>query len=247
MSARKVLVLGATSAIAQETAKLLARDGDRLFLVGRDPAKLRVVADDLAARGAARCDSFAIDLDDATRHAEIVERATAALEGLDTVIVAHGVLGDESESQRRYSAAECVLRTNLLSAVSLLTVVAERFEAQGGGTIVGISSVAGDRGRQSNYVYGASKGALSLYLQGLRNRLHPRGVRVLTIKPGLVDTPMTAHLPHNALFARPEIVGRAIHRAITHGRDVVYAPWFWRPIMLVIRLVPERLFKRLRL
>jgi len=244
-SSRRVLVAGATSRIAQETAKLLAASGDRLFLVARDPDKLGVVRDDLSVRGGRPVDGMALDLDDAARHDEMIERAAASLGGLDVVLVAWGVLdaagGDEA------GRADLVLRTNLLAPVSLLTRVARRFETEGTGLIVGISSVAGDRGRASNYVYGASKGGLSLFLQGLRNRLHGRGVRVLTVKPGFVDTPMTAGVPKNFLFASPERVAAGIVSAMEHGRDVVYVPWFWRPIMALVRALPEPLFKRLKL
>jgi short-subunit dehydrogenase len=242
-----VLILGATSGIAVETARLLAGDGDRLFLVARHAARLTIVADDLAARGAAQVGRLAVDLDDFSRHDEILDRATEALGGLDTVILAYAILGDPERYATRWDEAERVLRTNVLGPVSLLTRAAARLAQQGSGTIVGLSSVAGDRGRQSNYVYGASKGALSLFLQGLRNRLHPLGVRVLTVKPGFVDTPMTAHLPKNALFASPARVARGIHRALAGSRDVVYLPWFWRGIMAVVRAIPEALFKRLRL
>lgn len=131
--------------------------------------------------------------------------------------------------------------------VSLLTLLANRLEAQKSGTIAVISSVAGDRGRSSNYVYGTAKGAVSLFLQGLRGRLHPSGVRVLTIKPGFVDTPMTADVKKNALFASPEGIAKGIVSAIDRGREVVYLPSFWRGIMLMIRAVPEPLFKRLKL
>jgi short-subunit dehydrogenase len=244
---RKALIVGATSAIAQETSKLLAGDGDHLYLVGRDEAKLRGVAGDLRVRSGMDIEYLSVDLDDLERHEEIVERAAESLGGLDTVIVAHGVLGDQQACEREFVEAERVFRTNFLSAASLLTLVGKRFAAERGGTIVGISSVAGDRGRQSNYVYGASKGALSLFLQGLRNRLHAHGVTVITVKPGFVDTPMTAHLERGLLFADPAVVARGIYRAIHRGKSVVYLPWFWRPIMLVVRSIPEFVFKRLTL
>jgi len=247
MSGRRVLILGATSGIAIETARLLAARGERLFLVARHGARLAAVADDLTARGAAQVASLVVDLDDVARHDELLDRAAAALGGLDTVILAHAILGDPERYATEWSEAERVLRTNVLGPISLLTRAGARLAAQGAGTIVGISSVAGDRGRQSNFVYGASKGALSLYLQGLRNRLYPRGVRVVTVKPGFVDTAMTAHLPKNALFASPGRIARGILRALDGSRDIVYLPWFWRPIMAAVRAIPEPLFKRLRL
>ena len=244
---RKVLILGATSAIAQETSKLLAGDGDRLFLVARDATRLRIVAGDLQIRGAETVSSAVADLNDFDRHAEIVEQAAAALDGLDTVIVAHGLLGSQREDQESYRRTEAIIRANFLSPVSLLVPIVRRFEAQGAGTIVGISSVAGDRGRQSNYIYGASKGALSLYLQGLRNRLHDSGVQVVTVKPGFVDTPMTAHLDKSRLFVKPSWIARGIHRAIVRKKETVYLPWFWRIVMGIIGIIPERIFKRLKL
>lgn len=245
--ARKVLILGATSAIAQETAKLLARDGDHLFLVALEADRLEIVARDLEIRSGRQIGRLAADLNDFAEHAGILDEARRALDGLDTVFVAYGVLGDQARCQASYAEADLVFRTNLLSPVSLLTEVAQRFEAQGEGMIVAITSVAGDRGRQSNYVYGASKAGLDVFLQGLRNRMFPLGVRVVTAKPGMVDTPMTAHMEKGLLFSAPETIARGIYRAMRGRRDVVYLPWFWRVILGVIRLIPEPVFKRMRL
>ena len=244
---KKVLVLGATSAIAQSTVRLLAARGASLFLVGRNAERLEAVAKDARTRGATRVETEALDLDDLAQHEALVERAATALGGLDGALLAHGILGNQEAAQRSYAEAEKVLRTNFLSAVSLLTPLANRFEAQKTGTLVVISSVAGDRGRQSNYVYGASKGALSVFLQGLRNRLARSGVAVVTVKPGFVDTPMTADIKKNALFATPEKVARGIVRAADSGKDEVYLPGFWGPIMFAIRGIPERIFKRMKL
>ncbi len=244
---KKVLVLGATSAIAQATVRLLAARGAALYLVGRNAANLDAVAKDAATRGAAKVEQQALDLNDTTAHEGLVERAVQALGGLDGALIAHGVLGEQKACERSWTEAEQVLRTNFLSAASLLTVLANRFEAQKAGTLVVISSVAGDRGRQSNYVYGASKGALNVFLQGLRNRLARSGVAVVTVKPGFVDTPMTAAMKKNALFATPEKVARGIVRAADARKDEVYLPGFWGPIMFAIRGIPERVFKRMKL
>jgi short-subunit dehydrogenase len=245
--ARRVLICGATSAIASAAARCFAAAHDRLFLVARDPDKLRAVADDLRVRGAAQVETFVADLNDIERHQALVDESARLLGGLDTVLIAHGTLPDQAACQASFDATRAELDTNFISVVSLLTRVANYCEQRGEGTIGVISSVAGDRGRQSNYVYGAAKGAVSIFLQGLRNRLHRRGVRVITIKPGFVDTPMTARFPKNPLFADAASVGQGVYRALCGGRDVVYLPWFWRPIMLIIRLVPERMFKRLNL
>jgi short-subunit dehydrogenase len=244
---RNVLIVGATSAIAQATARLLAADGDRLFLIARDSNRLEAVAADLKTRGAAQVETCVMDVADHERHEPVIEQAVERLGALDTVLVAHGSLPDQAACETSVQRMREQIDINFLSAVCLLTHLANRFAAQGRGTIAVISSVAGDRGRQSNYVYGAAKGGLSVFLQGLRNRLHRDGVRVLTIKPGFVDTPMTAALEKGVLWASPETIARGIYKAIERGRDVAYLPGFWRPIMAAIRLIPESLFKRLRL
>jgi short-subunit dehydrogenase len=245
--ARKVLVTGASSAIAQATCRLLAHDGDAMLLVARDAARLEAIAQDLRLRGAGTVATLALDLDDTSRHDQVLDLAERELGGLDTVLLAQGVLGDQRQAQASWEVSECILRTNFLAPASLLARAAERFERRGRGTLVVIGSVAGDRGRRSNYVYGSAKGGLALFLQGLRGRLHPAGVRVVTIKPGFVDSPMTAHLKKGPLFVKPEVVARGIRRALDRGGEVVYLPSFWRAIMLVIRLIPERVFKRLEL
>lgn len=243
----KVLVLGATSAIAQETVKLLATEGGQFFLVGRNRERLEAVAQDLLARYEVQVDWAQADLNDFERHAALLERALRFLGRLDVVLVAHGTLGNQKACEKDFNAARLEIETNFLSAVSLLTIVANDLEARRGGCIAVISSVAGDRGRQSNYIYGAAKGGLNVFLQGLRNRLHPAGVSVITMKPGFVDTPMTDGFKKGLLFVKPETVAPGIVRAIKQRRDVVYLPFFWRYILLVIRAIPESIFKRLRL
>ncbi|HEY3123583.1 MAG TPA: SDR family NAD(P)-dependent oxidoreductase, partial [Thermoanaerobaculia bacterium] len=150
-------------------------------------------------------------------------------------------------AQVDFSEAKRILDTNLIAAVSIFNLLAEHLEARGEGFLCALSSVAGERGRQSNYLYGAAKAGLSTYLQGLRNRLDRSGVRVVTIKPGFVDTRMTFGRPGMFLVASPEKAGRQIVDAIVKGNDVRYVPGFWRPVMLAIRAIPERLFKRMRL
>ncbi len=240
------VVFGATSAMAEAAARLLAARGAALFLVGRDPEKLGAVADDLRVRGAT-VHAAAADLDDRGRHAALLEQAFEVLGTVDLVLIAQGALATSDAAEADLGVAERLLVTNFLAPALLCEAAALRLAEQGAGTLVAIGSVAGDRGRQSNYAYGAAKGGLALFLEGLRNRMFRRGVHVVTVKPGFVDSPMTAHLPKNALFAPPSAVARAIVRAVERRRDVVYVPWFWRPIMLVIRHLPERLFKRMNL
>lgn len=244
---RRILIVGATSAIAEATARLFAADGDRLCLAGRKMERLEVIAEDLRVRGAAQVETIALDANEMPRHEAALAQAERAMGGLDTALIAHGTLPDQQACQSSADATMEAFRTNALSAISLLTLIANRFEQQRAGTIAVISSVAGDRGRQSNYVYGAAKSALSTFTQGLRNRLSPFGITVVTIKPGFVDTPMTAAFKKGALWATPDAVARSIHRAMTRNQDIVYTPWFWRWIMACIKAVPESIFKRTRL
>jgi len=239
----KVLVLGATSAIAQAAARVWAKRGAELFLVARNGARLSAVAEDLTARGA-KVLTLAQDLDDASLHEGLIENALMALGEVDVVLLAQGVLGEPAETDRDPAAAERVLRTNLTAPVQLLTLVAQRLRA--GASIAALSSVAGDRGRAQNGVYAASKAGLDAFLSGLRQRLRGRGVRVVTIKPGFVDTPMTAGMRKSPLFASAAAVGRGIVRAIDRKRDVAYLPGWWRFVMLLIRAIPEAFFKRMR-
>lgn len=240
-----VLALGATSAIAEATLRVLAERGARFYLVARNPEKLHAVASDLHTRGASGVATHVMDLDNTAAHPAMLAAAVQSLGTIELALLAHGILGDQKEAEASYSAAEATIHTNFLSAVSLITWLANYFEPMGRGSLVVISSVAGDRGRKSNYVYGASKGALSIYLDGVRSRLDRAGVQVLTVKPGFVATPMTAHLAQGPLFARPSQVARGIINAIERKRDVVYLPVFWGGIMLVLRAIPRPIFKKL--
>jgi len=244
----RVLIVGASSAIAEATAKIFASRGDSLFLVARDATKLSVIADDLAVRGAAQVETMVMDACDHAQHELMLNTAAEKLGSIDILFIAHGTLPDQAEVQENYTATLQALDENFLSVVSMLTPAAGYFEQQGSGTIAVISSVAGDRGRQSNYVYGTAKGAVSVFLQGLRNRLAPAGVQVLTIKPGFVKSPMTADVAGDGfLWAEPEVIAEGICKAIEKKRNVVYLPWFWQIIMMIIKSVPEVIFKRLKL
>lgn len=243
---RRILIVGATSAIAEAAARLFASEHDAVYLVARNAQKLGAIADDLRIRGAAQVASEVLDVNEFTQHGPMVERAVEALGGLDTLLVAHGTLPDQSACEESVDLTMAELRTNALSVVSIVTHVANRFESQRNGCIAVISSVAGDRGRAVNYVYGAAKAAVTTFLSGLRQRLRSSGVHVLTVKPGFVDTPMTKGFPKGALWARPERVASDILSSIQRGRLVTYTPWFWRPIMVVIRAIPEAVFARTR-
>jgi short-subunit dehydrogenase len=240
-----VLVLGGTSTIARAIADELAARGFDLALAGRDAAELETVAADLRLRRGVTTTVHRVDVLDMERHAgALAPCLTAELRG---VVLAFGYLGDQRRAETDPAEARRILDTNLTGCVIALNLVAAHLARTGGGFVCALSSVAGDRGRQSNYVYGAAKAGLTAYLSGLRNRFASAGVRVLTVKAGVVDTRMSAGMPGAALAAAPAAVARAVVRAITRGRDVIYVPWFWRWIMLAIKMIPERVFKKLKL
>ena len=244
---KKILIIGATSAIAQEVAKIYALEQCLLYLVGRNEDKLHIVADDLRARGAQAVELLALDLSNPATHDDLIEKAQAFLQGIDVVLIAYGSLPNQSACEANVEQTLAELNTNFVSVVALLTQLANELEKQGSGTLAVISSVAGDRGRQSNYIYGAAKGGLTVFLQGLRNRLASKGVHVLTIKPGFVDTPMTAEFKKGLLWVSAETLAQGIVKAIDKKRDVAYLPWFWLGIMLIIKSIPERIFKKMKL
>lgn len=241
---RKILIVGATSTIAEQTARRFAAAGDALFLTGRNEERLAAIADDLRVRGAPTVATQVMDADALATHGPMIDAAEAALGGLDTVLLAYGTLPDQTACAADPAAAVAAWHTNAVSVIALLTDIANRFERQGHGTIAAISSVAGDRGRASNYVYGSAKAGLNAFMDGLRHRLFAAGVQVVNIRPGMVDTPMTADFDKGPLFASPEKVGADIHKAIEKGTPVCYTPGFWRLIMAIIRAVPRAIFHR---
>ncbi len=245
---KRVAIFGATSAIAMECARLWASEGTTFFLVGRNQEKLSQTADDLVARGASDVQLYTLDLNRIDSHAELIEACFSNLGQVDIALLAHGTLPDQAACERDPDLALHEFSNNALSVIALLTRLANRMEAQRTGTIAVISSVAGDRGRPSNYLYGTAKAAVSTFCQGLRARLFKAGVHVATIKPGFVDTPMTAGLNLPArLTASPEQVAKSIYGAIENRRNVAYTPWFWMGIMTIIKSIPEFLFKRANL
>ncbi len=240
-----VLILGATSAIAKGTAAALARRGHPLFLAARDTEEAERIAANIHVRYGVEAATGPFDAGDPGSHGKVLRDADARMGGLEGILIAFGFLGDQAIAARDVEFAQRIIRIDFSDAVSVLIHAAGYLEGRRRGFIVGLSSVAGDRGRRRNYPYGAAKGALSLYLQGLRSRLHPAGVRVMTVKLGFVDTPMTFGLPGMFLVDSPGRAGEAIARALDRGCDVVYVPWFWRYVLWAVRLVPERWYKRL--
>lgn len=246
MPVQKIMIVGGTSAIAEQVARRLAATGTAIHLTGRDSARLAVIAADLRARGAAQVSCERLDVADPAALDGALARASAALGGLDAILVAAGLLPDQIALASDPARLRLTLEVNAVSAMVLLEQAAALFGRQGQGQIVAIGSVAGDRGRAVNYAYGAAKGALEIFLSGLRQRLRPHGVSVLLVKPGFVDTPMTAGFTKGALWASPERVAQDIVTALERRKQVIYTPWFWRFVMLVIRYIPEPIFARLK-
>jgi decaprenylphospho-beta-D-erythro-pentofuranosid-2-ulose 2-reductase len=244
---RRMIIFGATSAIAEATAREFARRGDAFFLVARSPERLQALAADLTLRGASNVAVRSQDLRDAAAYEAMIEEATTLLGGLDAALIAHGTLSDQKECENSTDRLLDELQTNAISVMMLCTHLANRFEAQKRGVIAVISSVAGDRGRRSNYAYGSAKAAVTAFTSGMRQRLAPSGVYVVTVKPGFVDTPMTAAFKKGILWASPGSVAKDISRAMIKGTPVIYTPGFWRPIMWIIRSIPEFVFRRLSL
>ena len=247
MSGRRALILGARSAIAEALAERLAGDGWDLVLAARRCQRLEPVAADLRLRRQRQVDLLEFDALDLEAHAGLADRVRDSAGAFDLAVCVFGYAGDPDEARRDTGEMTATLATNFTAAAVCLGHLANDLEERREGGIIAVSSVAGDRGRQSNYVYGASKGGLNVFLQGLRNRLAPAGVHVMTVKPGFVDTPMTEGREGLFLVASPERVAGDILRAWKRRRNVVYTPWFWRWILLLIRQVPEGLFKWLKL
>ena len=240
------LVLGASSAIARAFARAAAAQGDEVILAGRDLADLEANAADAALRGAPVAHALDFDARDHASHAAFAARANeiAGAKPL-CVFLAFGAMPEQAEIDADWNQAWTTLDTNFIGAVSVLQALAPHLEARGSGRVVAITSVAGDRGRLKNYVYGAAKAGFATYLQGLRARLFRAGVNVTTVKPGFVDTAMTWGLPGMFLVASPEKVAAACHVAARKGTEEIYVPFFWWGIMTIIRNIPERIFKKL--
>ena len=241
---KRILIIGATSAIAEHCARIWAAEGDALHLVARNEQHVQVIASDLKVRGASEVTTYVTDLNNMDKHEELLDVADAALGGVDIVLIAHGTLSNQKSCELSVKETLAEIQTNALSTISLLTLNANKFEAKQSGTICVISSVAGDRGRASNYVYGTAKAMLTTFTSGLRQRLHKFNVSVVTIKPGFVDTPMTSELKKGFLWAKPSVIAAKIVDAIEKKNTEIYMPSFWWLIMFIIKSMPDKLFRR---
>lgn len=238
-----VLIVGAGSDIAKEIARVYAKNGYNICLTARNPLSLKELATDIKVRSNVDVNVKKLDIADYESHKSFYEKLEEKPEG---VIVVSGYMTEQKIAQENWEESLNTINVNYTGAVSFLNIVAEDFEKSRSGFIVGISSVAGDRGRKANYIYGSAKAAFSAYLSGLRNRLYESGVQVLTVKPGFVATKMTEDLdlPQN-LTAQPEDVANDIFNAQQKGKDILYTKWVWRYIMLIIKHIPEFIFKKL--
>lgn len=244
---RKVAFVGATRGMGRALARLMAARGDALFLLGRDVGEMAASARDLEARGGrGTVESAPLDLAHPAGFAAALDAADRALGGFDTLVVTAGDFGRQEELASDPARLERLLHVNFTGTAVLCQVAAERLAARGGGTVCAFSSVAGDRARRSNYLYGASKAGLSAFLDGLGHAYADRGVSVVCVRPGFVKTGMTAGLPVPPFAGEPEAVAATVLRAIDAGRPVVYAPPIWRLVMLVIRLLPRAIVRRIK-
>jgi short-subunit dehydrogenase len=214
--------------------------------VARNEERLKTIAADLSVRGAAQIESYYMDLNDMEGHAAMLDAAAAGMGGIDTVLIAHGTLSNQKSCEQSVDEILAEINTNAISTICLLTHIANRFEGKLAGAIAVISSVAGDRGRASNYVYGSAKAMVNTFTSGLRQRLHKSNVAVVTIKPGFVDTPMTASFKKGLLWAKPDTVAAKIVKAIDKRKDEIYVPGFWIAIMYLIKILPNKIFNKLQ-
>lgn len=244
---KRILIIGATSAIAEHCARIWAANGDAMHLVARNEQHVQTIAADLKVRGASNVTTYCIDLNETDEHEELLNSADEVLGGFDIVLIAHGTLSNQKSCELSVKETLAEIQTNALSTISLLTRIANRFEAKQSGTICVISSVAGDRGRASNYVYGSAKAMVTIFTSGLRQRLYKSNVSVVTIKPGFVDTPMTREFNKGFLWAKPTKISERIVNAVDKKNDEVYAPSFWFGIMCIVKNIPNRIFKRINL
>jgi decaprenylphospho-beta-D-erythro-pentofuranosid-2-ulose 2-reductase len=243
---KNIVIFGATSAIAHAVAREYAQKKANFILVGRSEDKLNSIKNDLVSYGAESASTMVQDLNDCTTHPGILEQSQKKLGKIDLVFIAHGILGNQDTAEKIWSEAKAIIDANYTSQVSLGLAAGEILKTQKSGTIAIVGSVAGDRGRQSNFIYGSAKAGIHAFCSGLRNRLYPFGVNVLTIKPGIINTPMTANLKRGLIWAEPSSIAPVILNAIEARKSMIYTPWFWKWIMLIIKSIPESIFVKLK-
>lgn len=240
-----VLILGAASDMAIAIAKKYASENYQVLLAARNVNRLEALQADMNIRSNAKCTLHEFDATRFETHQSFWDSLPVKP---SITICVFGYLGDQEKAMTEWKESEKIIHANYTGAVSILNVVAQAYIQQKSGVIVGISSVAGERGRQSNYIYGSAKAGFTAYLAGLRNRLFHHGVHVVSVQPGFVNTQMTAHLQlPGILTAEPKEVADAIYKAVVNKKNTIYVRWFWRYIMLIIKIVPEFIFKKMKM
>ena len=241
------MIFGATSAIAESLARLLVADADNICLVARNSQAMAELEKDLSVRSNANILSFTYDFTDLSGIKRLQAQILDKIPYIDLAVIAYGTLPVQDSCEHELPQMQMALTTNFTSVIWVGLNIVQHMQEHKKGTLVVLSSVAGDRGRQSNYIYGSAKGAVSIFFDGLRNQCYGDGVKILTVKPGFVDTPMTDGFKKGFLWVKPDKIARDIISALHKGKDVLYTPWYWRWIMLIIKLIPEFIFKRLKL
>lgn len=245
---KNILVIGATSAIAQAFVRSMAVGDNRLVLVARDIDKLNAVKNNIRIKNDVNIATFVLDVNNHDKIDDMLNSSKSFLDHINIILIAHGTLPNQEKCNSNINLARQEFNTNATSTILLCQKIGNLLEKQKSGLLAVITSVAGDRGRQSNYIYGSAKGAVNIFLQGLRNRLTKSDVSVLTVKPGFVDTPMTAHLSKNPLFSKPDTIAKGIVRAINKNKSKeIYLPGYWRIIMFIIKAIPGKIFNKLSL
>ena len=244
---KKILIIGATSAIAEQCARIWAARGNEIYLVARNKERIRTIAADLKVRGATQIYTYCTDLNNIDSHDDFFDIAEDKMSRIDIVLIAHGTLPNQKSCERNIKETLGEIQTNAISTISLLTLISNRFERKKDGTICVITSVAGDRGRASNYIYGSAKAMVSSFISGLQQRLNKSSVKIINIKPGFVDTPMTKAFKKGLIWVKPNKVAEKIVKAIDAGCSEIYIPAIWRVIMALIKVIPNKFFFKLKL
>jgi len=242
---KNIVILGATSGISQAVAKQLLADDVSFHLVARNEQKLNIVANDLVSRGCHSAKCYVLDFNSIDAHPSLISSIFNGVDNIDTLFVSYGIMHSQQECETDVSKAVKQVNSNYTSTLSLLVLFSQRMETQSSGTIAVVSSVAGDRGRKSNFVYGSAKAGLTVFLEGLRYKLYSKGINVLTIKPGFIDSPMTADIKKGALWASTDQAANYIVKGIVKNKSVIYVPPFWFFIMAIIKLIPAFIFRKL--
>ena len=242
-----ILIIGATSAIARSISRLYAVENATIFLLARDEERLREATVDLKLRGANAVKALVYDAENTDDHSAVINSAMEFLGSIDVALICHGKLPNQEECQADYVKTKAVITVNGLSVISLCIEIVEKLRERKKGTLAVITSVAGERGRQPNFLYGSAKSMVSTYLQGLRGSVLNDNIHIVDIRPGLVDSPMTARLKKGLLWSSPESIAPSIVKGIGKKKHIIYAPFYWRLIMLVVHMIPEIIFKRIKI